>query len=582
MDHRTTNFIPVTLSLAAVLIAAMLAPGCGSQKQPAPTSPLTVKIIAFNDFHGHINPPSSHTRVADPKGGATPIELSTGGIEYLSSLVAQLKAQNDRNVVVAAGDLIGGAPLVSSLFHHEPTIEMLSMMGLEFSSVGNHEFDAGRTELLRMQNGGCFAGDARASCRNERFAGARFKYLAANVIDRDTRKPLFPAYGIKDFALPEGRGNFQIAFIGLVVKDTPNLVIPTGVAGLDFTDEADAANAVVPGLRARGIQAIVILIHEGGTTTAKTFDDPSCPGFEGRIKDIVNRLDPAIDMIVSGHTHRSYVCRLGGRLITSASSEGRVLSDIELTIDPATKDVMQATARQLAVVNDTAVNPVPEKYPTLDKDTKLAHLVEFYNSDAAPLAQRKVGSVLSTLLREPTPAGETVLGDLIADAQLAATRGAGAQIAFMNRGGMRADLRADRGYITYNEVFSVHPFGNGLVTLTLTGEQIDALLEQQEWDQDDGVLQVSNGLTYEWSAKAPDGEKVDIARIRLDGKPIDPARGYRVTVNEFLALGGDGFSVLNKASDRVRGVVDSEALEKYIAENSPVKAPAGGRIIQRN
>jgi 5'-nucleotidase len=497
----------------------------------------------------------------------------------LSTLIGELKARNPRQAVVAAGDLIGGSPLVASLFLHEPTIELLGEIGLEFSALGNHEFDAGRAELLRIQRGGC-AEDRTASCRSGAFRGARFQYLAANVIDQASGRPLFPPYAIKTFSTPSG-GSFDIAFIGLVTRDTVNLVIPSGIAGLSFTDEAVAANAQVPELRSRGIEAIVVLIHEGGRNRSEAFDDTTCAAFRGPIEDIVTRFDPAIDLVISGHTHRTYICRIAGRLVTSAGAEGRFLTDIDLSIDPRTRDVVAASARQLAVVNDAAVNPLPAKYPTLAKDARISAQVRQYNERAAPLAQRRLGPLTDTINRVVTPAGETPLGSLIADAQLEATRSSGAQIAFMNRGGMRTDLRAtDDGYLTYGDVFAVHPFGNLLVTLTLTGEQIDTLLEQQ-WSVTDTILQVSTGFYYEWNASAPPGQRVDISRTRLDGKPLEAQRSYRVTVNDFLAQGGDGFTLFRQATDPVRGAMDVVALENYVSTHLPLNAPPAGRIVRR-
>lgn len=559
----------------------MFLAGCMSATSRPDASPVVVKLIAFNDFHGHINPPATPTRLQIESEGGRSLELSTGGIAYLSTLIAQLKAENPLHAVVGAGDMIGGSPLVSSLFHHEPAIELLGQAGLELTSVGNHEFDAGRDELLRMQNGGCHPGGGPDTCVNGVFAGARFKYLAANVIDQQTGRSLFPGYAIKELTLASGH-KLPMAFIGLVLRDTPSVVAASGVAGLSFIDEADAANALVPELRGRGVEAIVILIHEGGFTRQTAFDDASCPDFTGPIKDIVARLDPAIDVIVSGHTHRAYICRHADRLITSAGSEGRMVTDIDVTIDPVTKDVMHATARQLAAVNERLPNPRPDKYPTLSKDARLTATVDLYNAQAAPLAHREIGKITADITRQPNASGECALGNLIADAQLAATRSAGAQIAFMNRGGIRADLRADHAVVTYNDVFSIHPFGNGLVTLSLTGEQIDALLEQQQWHPSDTMLQVSAGFHYEWDAAAPKGQRVDIGRIRLDGAPIDPAHVYRVTVNEFLAQGGDGFLTLKHASNRTRGIQDVDALAQYIASHSPIGVPSGERIVRRN
>ncbi|MBB6095380.1 5'-nucleotidase [Povalibacter uvarum] len=575
--HKRTSAAPA-YRLCLVLSLALLA-SCASQVETPVQGEVSVKLIAVNDFHGNINPPRSPTRIPDPASPDRPFELPTGGVEYVSALMAELKARNPLHAVVGAGDLIGGSPLVSALFHHEPAIEALSKAGLEFTSVGNHEFDAGRVELLRMQNGGCFAGSGQDTCRNGKFAGAQFQYLAANVIDQATGRSLFPPYAIKKFKAPNG-ASFQIAFIGLVLEDTASLVVASGVAGLEFTDEADAANALIPELRSKGIEAIVVLIHEGGLTAQKVFDDPTCPEFTGAIRDIVRRFDPAIDVVVSGHTHRPYICHDSGRLVTSAGAEGRIITDIDVTIDTATKDIVRSQATQLAVVNDTAPNPLPLRYPTLAKDPKLTPLVTFYNDQAAPLAQREVARISADIVRAPATTGESALGDFIADAQLIATRApeaGGAQIALMNRGGMRADLRADKGYITYSDVFSVHPFNNGLITLTLTGEQIDEVLELQ-WGPADTMLQVSEGFSYEWDGRKPVGERVDFASISLNGQPLEATKSYRVTVNEFLAMGGDNFKVLAKASDRVRGIMDVEALERYVTARSPISAPALGRI----
>lgn len=577
LSSTSSGACRVLLCLSALLLAS-----CVSSERAArlTTEPVTIKLIAFNDFHGNINPPGSPTRIPNPVEPGKPFELSTGGIEYLSTLISQLQARNPLNAVVGAGDMIGASPLASSLFHDEPSIELLSKAGMEFSSVGNHEFDDGRDELLRMQNGGCHPGGGPSTCLNGTFAGAQFKYLAANVIDERTGKVLFAPYAVKEFPLPGG-GKLPVAFIGLVLKTTPSLVIASGVAGLKFTDEAESANALVPELRQRGIETIVLLIHEGGQTPSTMFDDATCPAFSGAIKGIIDRLDPAIDVIVSGHTHRAYICRYGNRLVTSAGAEGRYVTDIDVTIDPVTKDVTNATARQLAAVNERLPNPLPEKYPTLAKDARLTPVVEFYNKQASPLTLREVGRIVAEITRSPAESGESAMGNLVADAQLEATHSAGAQIAFMNLHGIRADLRGDKGIVTYNDVFFVHPFRNSLITLSLTGAQLAELLDSQ-WRQSDGMLQASEGFSYEWDARAPVGQRVDVSSMRLNGERIEPARTYRVTVNEFLADGGSGFVLLKSAPDRTRGMLDVDALEHYITKHSPIPAPKLGRIVRKN
>jgi 5'-nucleotidase len=327
-----------------------------------------------------------------------------------------------------------------------------------------------------------------------------------------------------------------------------------------------------------------VLIHEGGRTRNEQFDDAGCRDFSGRIRQIADRLDPAVDLIVSGHTHQSYVCRRGGRLITSAGSEGRFVTDIDLVVDPRSRDAIRVDARQLAVVNDEAPNPAPEKYPTLAADVRLTTLVSSYNERVAAVATRRVGTIQADITRQASQSGESALGNLIADAQLAATRSArngGAQLALMNSGGVRTDLHAARGYLTYSDLFAVHPFGNMLITLSLTGEQLRLLLEEQ-WTRANTVLQVSEGFTYAWDAARPRGTRVDPASMRLGSDPIDPRAIYRVTVNDFLASGGNGFSILPKGLERVRGVVDIQALEQYIGEHPALGPPATNRITRRN
>ena len=591
------NGLSVWRALAVVVVLALGATGCaapdgtaagGAASSSTPASgaqdaTVTFKLIALNDFHGQLRPPGSPTRVPVSQGsGQGTANLPTGGAAYLASVIEQLRARNPLNAVVAAGDLIGASPLDSALFHDEPTIEALNTMGLEFSSVGNHEFDEGVDELRRIQNGGCHPSSAaEESCRRGQFAGARFRYLAANVLDATTGKPIFPASSLKAFRLPSGR-TLNVGFIGAVVRETPDLVVASGVRNLQFTDEADAANAAVPGLRQQGAHAIVLLIHEGGSTAQQVFDDATCPGFRGNLLPILDRLDPAISIVVSGHTHNAYVCRRDSRLITSAGSHGRLVTDIDVEVETRSGKVVSASAHQVAVVNDIAPNPLPERHPTAKRSEAVEDIVRFYASAAAPLTDRTVASVTADITRESTRAGESAIGDLIADAQLAATSSpadGGAQVAFMNREGIRADLLARTGRITYGEIYATHPFGNALITLTLTGAQIRELLEQQ-WIGGT-ILQVSQGFSYEWIADAPLGSRVNPSSISLNGAAIEPQKQYRVTVNEFLAGGGDGFKVLREGTDRQRGVLDVEALEKYLAANSPVSPPQRTRIRRR-
>ena len=548
--------------LAALMLAMALEPCSRAEAQAAPVE---LRILAINDFHGYLQPPPGGVRIADPGDQSKKIAVEAGGAEQMATLVKQLRAGAKNTIFVAAGDLIGASPFLSALFHDEPTIESLSMMGLEVASVGNHEFDEGKEELLRMQNGGCHPTDG---CQGPHpFLGAKFRYLAASTIEKTTGKTVFPPYAIRQF---EG---IPVAFIGLTLKGTPHLVSPVGVTGLEFKDEADTVNALVPELKARGVEAIVVLIHEGGFPTG---DYNECPGISGPIVDIVGKFDKAVDAVISGHTHQAYVCEIDGRLVTSGDKYGTLVTAIDVRLDPATRDIVSARADNVIVRTNAYA-----------RDPEQTALISSYDKVAAPIANRPAGSITETLSRAPNDAGESALGDIVADAQLAATRAdkdGGAVIAFTNPGGVRTDIpkKAD-GTVSYADVFSSQPFRNQLVTLTLTGAQIKNALEQQWLDpKRPRILQVSKGFSYAWDNARPYGERVLADRMSLNGEPIDPARGYRVTVNNYLAVGGDGFTVLKEGSGQQFGIYDVDALYGYFQANSPISPVAAERIVRMN
>ena len=451
------------------------------------------------------------------------------------------------------------------MFHDEPTIESLSMMGLELAAVGNHEFDESKDELLRMQNGGCHPVDG---CQGPRpFAGATFHYLAASTVETSSGKTILPAYEIRQF------DGVPVAFIGLTLKGTPNIVSPPGVAGLRFNDEAETVNALVPELKARGVEAIVVLIHEGGFPTG---DYNECPGISGPIVDIVQKFDKAVDVVVSGHTHQAYICQIGGRLVTSGDKYGTIVTAIDLKLDPATHDVISARAENVIV-----------RSTVLAKDPEQTALLAAYDKVAGPLANRVAGTIAETLSRAPNEAGESVLGDIIADAQLAATRASadgGAVIAFTNPGGIRSDVaKKPDGAVSYADLFASQPFRNQLVTLTLSGKQIKEMLEQQWLDpKRPRILQVSKGFSYAWDPARPFGDHVVAGSISLNGQAVDPAKPYRVTVNGFLAVGGDGFTALTAGTAPRIGIYDVDALYAYFQANSPVLPGTLDRIMRIN
>jgi 5'-nucleotidase len=546
--------------LALAIMAALTAP---SRAQPA--APVDLRILAINDFHGYLRPFAGGIRIDDPTDATKKITVPAGGAEHMATLAKELRAGRKNSIFVAAGDLIGASPFLSALFHDEPSIEALSLMGLEVASVGNHEFDEGKDELLRMQNGGCHPVDG---CQGpHRFEGAKFRYLAASTIVKSTGKPLFPPYAIREF------DGIPVAFIGLTLKGTEGIVSPVGIAGLEFRDEAETVNALVPELRGRGIEAIVVLIHEGGFPTG---DYDGCSGISGPIVDIVKKLDKAVDLVISGHTHRAYLCEIDGRLVTSADKYGTLVTTIDLKLDPATRDIVSKSSENHIV-----------RSATIAKNPEQTALIESYDKLSAPIANRPAGSVSETLSRLPDGAGESPLGDIIADAQLAATsseKAGGAVIAFTNPGGIRSDItKRDDGGVTYADVFAAQPFRNQLVTMWLTGQQIKDALEQQWADpKRPRILQVSRGFSFAWDGSKGDGERIIAERMTLNGATIAPSARYRVTVNNYLAEGGDGFAAFTRGADPRTGIYDVDALYEYFRGNSPIGPASGGRISRMN
>ena len=546
---------------ALPLLIAAAGPAVVQGATPRPAM-VTVGILAINDFHGSIEPPKQSVLAPDGKGGT--VQVPAGGAAYLASAVQTLRGQYRYSATVSAGDLISASQLASSIYLDEPTIGVANRIGLDFNAVGNHEFDRGRQELLRMQRGGCKQYTVRKPCQVERFTGARFKFLAASTIT-ESGQPLFPAYGLKSYG--QGARKVTVGFIGLTLKGTTDLVSPGGIKGLTFRDEAKTINALVPQLKAKGADAVVVLIHQGGQQD-KPNDPSGCSGFSGDIMPILDQLDPRVDVVVSGHTHRAYVCDYAKinpahpLLLTSSGVYGEGLTDITLEIDPATNRVAAKRARNLIVQSvpyTGSRGPVPLSplYPVYPADPVVAGYIQQYIDAAKSFAMRPAGHLAA-------PAAGAVLGQLIADAQLDATKPAGAQIALMNPFGVRAPIvPAADGSVKFGDIYAAQPFNNTLVTQSLSGAELKAVLEQG-FDEN-GPYQAlipSAGLSYGYDMTRPVGDRV--VDLHFGGQPIDPGATFRVTTNSFLAQGGDSFTLLARQKDGVIGVSDLDALEAWL------------------
>ncbi|MFF3643751.1 bifunctional metallophosphatase/5'-nucleotidase [Streptomyces sp. NPDC002564] len=551
-----------------------------------------VQLLSFNDFHGNLQPPAgSSGQVTEKQADGTEKKIDAGGAEYLATSLRTARKGHPYSVTAAAGDLIGASPLLSGLFHDEPTVEAMNKLGLDVTSVGNHEFDEGATELARMQNGGChpkdgcFEKDARG--KGKKFAGADYPYLTANVTSEKTGKPLLRPYWVWKHK------GVKVGFIGVTLEGTPDIVSADGVKGLKFHDEIETVNKYAKILDKQGVKSIVTLIHEGGVPASQTYnydcDSPGAgDGISGPITTIAKGITPKVDALVTGHTHNAYVCTIPDpagkpRMVTSASSFGKLYTDTTLTYDRRTKDIVRTSVRSANHVVSREQAKAPD----------MTSLISRWDKLAAPVANRPVGYISADVPGRGATTPESPLGDLIADAQLAHAKSLDpeADLALMNPGGIRSDLvhkasgSEGDGVVTYGEAFTVQPFSNTVNLVDLTGAQLVTGLQQQVSGSNQAspkILQVSAGLTYTLDMTRTGADRVVADSIRLNGTAIDPAATYRVAMNSFLAGGGDGFAELGKGTKPLVGADDLKAFGDYLTANSsadePIAPPKADRI----
>ncbi|ADD43919.1 bifunctional metallophosphatase/5'-nucleotidase [Stackebrandtia nassauensis] len=585
MSKRTKRVLVGATAASLVLGIGLVA---GPNAFAAGDDTTDIQLLAINDFHGALEPPtgsSGKLTELDEEGNEHTVEA--GGAAYLATHLKQARKGHDNSTTVAAGDLIGASPFTSAAFHDEPTIESMNKLGLDVSSVGNHEFDEGLAELNRMREGGCHPDDG-CTDEDKPFKGADFKYLGANVVDKESQEPELPPVWVKEY--DDGA---KVGFIGMTLEGTGDIITKDGNETIEFKDEVKTANFYAKILEYMGVNAIVTLLHEGGMPESGAYNyDCNSPGpgdgISGPVVDIAKGLSPKIDAVVTGHTHQAYDCNIkdpkgNDRLVTSGSSNGRLFTEINMKYDFESDDLERTSieATNRAVTRD------------VKKDKKQTKLIDKYKKLAEPIANKKVGYISEDITRGDSEARESALGDLIADAQLEATSGDNgtSQIAFMNPGGIRTDLVHKQsgsegdGVVTHGEAFSVQPFANYLTAMDLTGEQIITLLQQQYSGANEGepqVLQVSKGFTYTVKESNSGADRVVVDSVKLNDEKLDPSKTYRVTVNSFLAGGGDGFKVLTEGKNVEVGQDDLAALEKWFADNTseskPADAPAADRI----
>ncbi|KND38100.1 5'-nucleotidase [Streptomyces europaeiscabiei] len=538
-----------------------------------------VQLLSFNDLHGNLEPPAgSAGNVSETQPDGTVKAIPAGGVEYLATSLRTARKGNPYSVTAAGGDMVGASPLLSGLFHDEPTIEALNGLDLDVTAVGNHEFDEGAAELARLQNGGCHPVEGCYE-KGKKFKGADFPYLAANVTKEKTGRPLLKPYTVWK------KNGVKIGFIGVTLEGTPDIVTANGVKGLKFHDEVETINKYARELDRKGVKSIVALIHEGGAPASTSYnydcDSPGAgDGISGPIVDIAKGITPKVDALVTGHTHQAYVCTVPDpsgkpRMVTSASSFGKLYTDTTLTYDRRTKDIVRTSVKSAnhVVTRDQA------------KATDMTRLIDRWNKLAAPIASKPQGWISADINGRGSTAPEKPLGNVIADAQLEGLAPAdkgGAEVAFMNPGGIRADLvhkasgSEGDGVVTYGEAFTVQPFTNMMNVVDLTGAQLVTALQQQVSGSNQAspkILQVSKGLTYTLDLTKSGADRVVADTIKLNGEAIDPARTYRVAMNEFLAGGGDGFAALGEGTNKLVGASDLDLFNAYLAAHSTAAAP---------
>lgn len=535
MDRRSVRpRLALSFLLAVVMTLSLVSVASAGHAKKRHRADVKLQLLAINDFHGQIVPYSTTL------GGAALL----GG--YLDAREAQAKSVHESTVRLGVGDLIGASPPASGLLGDEPTLKVLDVMKFKYSAIGNHEFDrGGLAGLLRLQHGGF-------SLVSGRWKPLHMQYLAANAVREKSGRPILPPYVIKNV------GGIRVGIIGAVYQGTPTITMPSQVAGIRFLNEAQTVNKYVARLKARGVKTIIVLLHNGGT------GDVNGGPITGDVVSTIEAIDDEVDVVLTAHSHTRYWGSVGGKLVTQAYSAGRAFADVDLVLSGKTGDVVSKTAEIVSVTATTGVVP----------NAKVAKIVAAAEAEVAPLTSRVVGTAASDISRTLNAAGESQLGNLLADAQ----RWKGAtQIAVVNPGAMRSDIFA--GEVTWGELFSVQPFANYLVTLKLTGAQIDDLLERQWLGQSTPRMLQLSGITYGWSASAPVGSKVDPANVMIGGAPLDLGATYTVSTNSFLAVGGDLFTTFTGATDPVNVSTDLDALVEYIGSvPQPFSAVVDGRV----
>jgi 2',3'-cyclic-nucleotide 2'-phosphodiesterase / 3'-nucleotidase / 5'-nucleotidase len=496
--------------------------------------PIGLQLLGINDFHGQLDTYNS--------------KINAGGVEYLAAYLKEREAENPNTLMLHAGDAVGASSPVSALLQDEPTIKILNELGFDAGTVGNHEFDEGVDEMLRLIDGGSHPNTVE---KYGEFEGADFPYVAANLVYKATGENVLQPYTIKEV------NGIPVGIIGVALSDTPSIVIPSAVQDVVFTDETEAINTYTEELKAQGVETIVVLAHN------PSFSNPDGSNAGEELVEIAQNVDDEVDVLLGGHNHAFTNTKVDGKIVVQSYSSGTAFSDVDLLINPVTKDVMVGKSEVVSTFRDK-----------ITPDAKIKAILDEYVADVAPILNEVIGKTDSPITRDTNAAGESAMGNLVADAMRAQT---GTDFAFMNSGGVRADI--DAGEITWKEAFTVQPFGNDLVKMNVSGQVIKTLLEQQ-WGSKVRIMPISGlKVTYDDSRAA--GDRI-VSIVKNDGTPVEMDKTYSITVNNYMAGGGDGYAILATITDKTIDVVDLDALVNYIKEKGTVNPQIEGRVTKLN
>ncbi|KEK23703.1 bifunctional metallophosphatase/5'-nucleotidase [Bacillus gaemokensis] len=473
----------------------------------SPSTNISVQLIGLNDFHGQLNTTSTlHGK-------------AVGRADYIAAYIQSYRDKKPNTLLVHTGDMIGGSPPISALFHDEPTMEFLNTLQFDVGTIGNHEFDRGPIALQQLISG-------ESVPQTNSFSGSSFPYTCANVVDSETNQPLFPPYTIKWI------DGIPIAFIGVITKDTPFLTMYTNMSSIRFLDEATSINHYVHQLQKKGIHAFVILAHLGGNTTGSNTN--------GALADLATQINSDVDIIFGGHTHSYINGKVNGKLLVQAYSYGKAFSNVTITLNRQTKDITK---------KDATIVPVYQN--KLSPDLYIRNWIDSYAAKIRPRVTERLGVTNHELTRDQNEHGESKLGTVLAMAQRQAMQ---TDIAFVNPGSIRHDLK--KGDITWEDTFLIQPFGNPLIKMDLSGAEIRNALQEQ-WKEETRMLQIL-GIHYTWKNHT-------IQTISLDdGTPLHDDQIYSVVVNSFLANGGDKFMTFKLGKNRTEGPTDQESFANFI------------------